>query len=258
MCPASTFSQNTTTSSEADDNGANVLVRSGNVLATLMGHPVNNNIPTTVRFVRASQLPRQTARLNLLEFLPQVRYNALVDIVGSERAENLIPYQQKYPKFKFAGGGNSSPSIYQHFHPLVDAILSGSTEATYSEMTDSIVTDIKFIIGNYPESLNTNSGRFETNYNMSPLTVACFNLSTPLDIVKLLLEKGANINCFHKSTLMELQVPFLFGFFYLCSRNVLYRARGQDVFDLLDPYLTEQAKDYVTNLNVYIRRNSQI
>jgi ankyrin repeat protein len=92
---------------------------------------------------------------------------------------------------------------YKDFDPkgnphLLDALFTGCTlpYAVHSinAYTPEIEEDIKTIVKLTPQSIHCILGRLRCRNEVPPLGAACANPNIPIDIIKFLLEKGADPN----------------------------------------------------------------
>jgi len=79
---------------------------------------------------------------------------------------------------------------------LLDMLFSGCdlpfADRTFDYYHDSIFEDIKKVISIMPSSLKSDYGRLRCRYGVTPLHAACINMYVPLEVVKYLVEKGAD------------------------------------------------------------------
>ena len=79
---------------------------------------------------------------------------------------------------------------------LLDMLFSGCdlpfADRTFDYYHDSIFEDIKKVISIMPSALNSDYGRLRCRYGVTPLHAACINIYVPLEVVKYLVEKGAD------------------------------------------------------------------
>lgn len=79
---------------------------------------------------------------------------------------------------------------------LLDMLFSGCdlpfADRTFDYYHDSIFEDIKKVISIMPSSLKSDYGRLRCRYGVTPLHAACINIYVPLEVVKYLVEKGAD------------------------------------------------------------------
>ena len=81
---------------------------------------------------------------------------------------------------------------------LLDALFAGCelpfANSSAQEFNDNLREDINQILKLMPESIHCKFGQLRCRYEVTPLYAACINPNIPLDIVELLLQKGADPN----------------------------------------------------------------
>ena len=79
---------------------------------------------------------------------------------------------------------------------LLDMLFSSCNlpfaDRTFDYYHDSIFEDIKKVISIMPSALNSDYGRLRCRYGVTPLHAACVNIHVPTEVVKYLVEKGAD------------------------------------------------------------------
>ena len=80
---------------------------------------------------------------------------------------------------------------------LIDALMTGLNvplaQHTFEDFTDGIHRDIRDMIIHMPDTIRYDGAELRCFPGVSPLFVACVNPRIQLDIVDLLLEKGADV-----------------------------------------------------------------
>ncbi len=83
-------------------------------------------------------------------------------------------------------------------HPpslLMDALLTGHNspiKRTFNQYSNIIGEDIKKIILLFPESINYCHARTRDDDRMSPLTLACYNINIPIEVVEFLFKETSS------------------------------------------------------------------
>lgn len=96
-----------------------------------------------------------------------------------------------YMTHKYTAYNTDEPS------QLMDALMTGLdvslAQHTFGYFTDEIHRDIRDMIIHLPDTIHYDGGELRCFPNVSPLFVVCVNPKIPLDIVELLLVKGADV-----------------------------------------------------------------
>jgi len=127
---------------------------------------------------------------------------------------------------------------------LVDALSSNSrtTFSTYEEFTEKTEQDVKDMIDLIPNALITKGALpYQFRYQISPLSVACFNSQVPLSLIEYMLQKGADPNETFIHTAVNLSISSVYdlelsrGFGERDRNNSIHR-RNVSLLKLLKEY----------------------
>lgn len=129
----------------------------------------------------------------LFFLIEKEHYTRLTNIINTYSAYNYIESYDVKKDCDYVGG-----------RTLIDILYTGSLppfgHGTYSVYNNKIEEDLKFIVINYPNSVNFyceifrfkfGNGAWNYRNNMYPLLIACQNTMLPLEVVELLLKNNS-------------------------------------------------------------------
>ncbi|MAP67663.1 MAG: hypothetical protein CMF80_08205 [Candidatus Marinimicrobia bacterium] len=101
------------------------------------------------------------------------------------------PFSLEWPYEKYNPRSEFSPI-------LIDILSSGLylpfAKSTFPLYESKMIDDIKNIIRICPTSLLSDWGYLRCRYNLDPLYFACINNLVPIEVIKLLIRSGADLN----------------------------------------------------------------
>ena len=143
------------------------------------------------------ELTKQKEELKNIILISKILYN--INIKQYIDAKTIVQLLNKYHRYQSdhesylrcpGEDTNRSSPI------LLDMLFSGCNlpfaDRTFDYYHDSIFEDIKKVISIMPSALNSDYGRLRCRYGVTPLHAACVNIHVPTEVVKYLVEKGAD------------------------------------------------------------------
>lgn len=108
----------------------------------------------------------------------------------------IFNFQNKY-NYYIKSSYKCDHHFYRH-SMLYDALMTDCdlpyADSTFETFTNEIYDDIKLMIKYYPESINFKDGSLRCRNEVTPLFASCINHNIPLDIIRLLIDNGADKN----------------------------------------------------------------
>ncbi len=113
------------------------------------------------------------------------------------RSARQDPILEKYETCEYRQAAVGSRALITALHYNNDVAPLVCRPVFNSETTiEEVEGDIMYIVAAYPDALNTQLGFMRCRYNITPFQLACFNPSISIELVKWLLDQGANPNLF--------------------------------------------------------------
>lgn len=137
-----------------------------------------------------------------------------------KQTKKILYYLDKYYIFQNEYSYSYSYSHYfgdnYYTNPILCDILFTElyipfSRSSFNRITDELLNDLKEIIRLIPNSLESGWCHLRCRTNVTPLYAACINEKIPIDIVRYLIDQGADkknkvkVNGFSRNTLVDLK-----------------------------------------------------
>jgi hypothetical protein len=135
-----------------------------------------------------------------------------------KQTKKILYYLDKYYIFQKEYSYSYSDFFhrYTYTNPILCDILFTElyipfSRSSFNQITDELLDDLKEIIRLIPDSLESGWCHLRCRTNVTPLYAACINEKIPIDIVRYLIDQGADkknkvkVNGFSRNTLVDLK-----------------------------------------------------